>query len=219
MGNFVESGHQALVELQAELQLPLADDWSNAAFEQVWMKWLNDIQPQGLTQLPVEDPQRQQVCGAVPPEPGIQTSGVTVNGVALRLPHVILPSDNQSAVAPGCYPRKIVTEVSAGTNLMATSRSAVYFTESNKAQGKIRKRRTPSDEVHECKPCKKTFNCKKDLRRHLRSTKAHNASPVAVCTCGKMVTRMDAMRSHRSYCRGTTLQPETAQAAGLMMGN
>ena len=211
MGDFVESGHQVLVEPEAELQLPLADDWSNAAFEQVCMKWLNDMpaQPQGLTQLPVEDPQRQQVCGAVPPEPGIQTPGVTVNGVALRLPPVKLSSDNQSVVS-GCYPRKIVTEVSAGTNLMATSRSAVYFTESNKAQGKIRKRRMPSDEVHECKPCKKTFNCKKDLYRHLRTTKAHNATPVAVCTCGKSVTRIDAMRSHRSYCRGTTLQPETA---------
>ena len=223
-----ESGHQVLTEPQAQSQsqLSLAGDCINAAFRNdkpvsMMDLLLNDVmlaQPQGPTRLPAEDVQHafdQPVCGAIAPlEPGSQTPGVTV-GVALRLPQLTLPSENRSATASKCYPRKVLNEVSAGTNLMATSRSAVYFAESNKAQGKRPKRGTPrADKVHECKPCKKFFNSKKDLHRHLRSTKAHNARPVAYCTCGKSVTRTDAMRSHRAYCQGTTVETGAAQAAG-----
>jgi hypothetical protein len=228
MDEVVRLGLPVLAEPQAQSQLPLGD-WSNAAFgNDLSMKdllWLNDVmlaQPQDQTRLPVADVQhafdQQPVCEAiVPPEPRGQTPGVAVNGVALRLPLLKLPSQDQSAMASGYHTRKILNEVSAGTNLMATSKSAVCVTESNEAQGKRRKSRTPrADKVHECKPCKKFFNSAKDLHRHLRSTRAHNAPPVAYCTCGKSVTRKDAMRSHRSYCRGTTLEPEAAQAAGLV---
>jgi hypothetical protein len=52
-------------------------------------------------------------------EPGSQTPGVAVNGVALRLPQVILPSDDQGATASGSHPRRILNEVSAGTKLLA----------------------------------------------------------------------------------------------------
>ncbi|KAH9997100.1 hypothetical protein BJV77DRAFT_985805, partial [Russula vinacea] len=151
-----------------------AGDCINAAFRNDKPVSMMDLLP---TRLPAEDVQHafdQPVCGAIAPlEPGSQTPGVTVgrNGVQ-------------------CYPRKVLNEVSAGTNLMATSRSAVYFAESNKAQGKRPKRGTPRAD-------------KKDLHRHLRSTKAHNARPVAYY----------AMRSHRAYCQGTTVETGAAQAA------
>ena len=55
-------------------------------------------------------------------EPGrSQTPGVTVNGVALRLPLIKHPSYDQSAMASGCYPMEVLIEVSAGTKPMAAA--------------------------------------------------------------------------------------------------
>jgi hypothetical protein len=67
----------------------------------------------------VSQPEQELACRAAVAEPGSQTPGVAVNGVALRLPHIKLPLDNQSATASGQSPQKILNEVSAGTNLMA----------------------------------------------------------------------------------------------------
>ena len=230
----MELGHQVLVEPEAELQLPLADDWSSTAFGNDQQMWTKDFQRlnlmqaqlQGFTQ-PVADVQRafdqQLVCGAiVPPEPGIQTLGIALNGVAPRSPPLVLPSTILNATASGCYAQKILTEISAGT----TTSKAVP-----EAPGKRRKLSARRTGVHSrnkpvtkfvCDECTKTqghtvsFSCRKDLRRHIFHTKAHNARPVAFCSCGTSVTRKDAMRSHHASCRGTTIEAEAAQAAGLV---
>lgn len=136
------------------------------------------------------------------------------NGVALRLPPFKFPWNTQSATASGYYRNeKVLNEVGAGTTLMAASKSSVYTAEGNKAQ---RKRcahqmgNNPLDTELKCHDCNKSFNSKKDLNRHLRTTKAHNGRIVARCSCGRTVTRKDAMASHRRYCRGTTeeLEPD-----------
>jgi hypothetical protein len=56
-------------------------------------------------------------------EPGGQTPGITVNSEALRRPQVTLQPDNQGASASGSSEERMLTEVSAGTNLM-TARKA-----------------------------------------------------------------------------------------------
>ena len=66
----------------------------------------------------------EPACRAAVAEPGSQTPGVAVNGMALRLPHLELPSDNQGATASGSHLQKILNKVSAGTNLMAACRAA-----------------------------------------------------------------------------------------------
>lgn len=223
-----ESGHQVLTEPQAQSQsqLSLAGDCINAAFRNdkpvsMMDLLLNDVmlaQPQDLARQPVEDVQHafdQPVCGAIAPlEPGSQTPDVTV-GVALHLPPTIPPWDIQGMTASRCYPLKNLAEVSAGTTLTATSEAAA---EDKQAPRRRRVRRTaraniPATEL-ECGQCNRSFNCKKDLRRHQRSTKAHGAPEVAKCSCGKGVTRIDAMKSHRRFCRGTTLPPD-----GTTMGH
>ena len=135
------------------------------------------------------------------------------NGVALRLPPLKFPWNIQSAAASGYYNEKVSNEVGAGTILLAASKSSVYIAESNKAQRKRRVHQTgnnPLDAELKCFECNKSFNSKKDLNRHLRTTKVHNGRVVARCSCGKTVTRKDALASHRRYCRGTTeeLEPE-----------
>ena len=57
-------------------------------------------------------------------EPGTQTPGVAVNGVALRHPHLKFPTDNQGAAASGSHIKKILSKVSAGTSLMAARKMA-----------------------------------------------------------------------------------------------
>jgi hypothetical protein len=67
---------------------------------------------------------QELACRAAVTEPGSQTPGVTVNSVALRHPHIKLPSDNHGATASGSHSKKILHEVSAGTNLMAACKAA-----------------------------------------------------------------------------------------------
>jgi hypothetical protein len=156
----------------------------------------------------LQERSHEVVCGATVAEPG-QTPGDAVNGVALRSPQLKFPSEDQSSKASGCHKEKVLNEVSAGTTLMAASKLPVYVTESNKAQKKRRRtERGDKPPTTELMCCGWTFNCAKDLRRHKRTTKAHNAPVVARCSCGKGVTRKDAMTSHRQFCRGTTEEPE-----------
>jgi hypothetical protein len=51
-------------------------------------------------------------------EPGSEIPGVAVNSMALRRPQLKLPSDNHGATASGQSSKKILTELSAGTNPM-----------------------------------------------------------------------------------------------------
>ena len=68
--------------------------------------------------------EQELACRAADVEPGSQTLGVAVNSVALQLPLIKHPSYNQSAMASGCYPRDVLTEESAGTNLMVAPKVA-----------------------------------------------------------------------------------------------
>jgi hypothetical protein len=231
MDEVVKLGLPVLAEPQAQSQLPLGD-WSNAAFgNDLSMKdllWLNDVmlaQPQDQTRLPVAGIQHtfdQPACGAIVlPEPGSQTPGIAINGEALRPPPLELPSDTQNATASGCYAQKISTRISAGT----TANKAAPEVPRDKRKPSARRTVVRSGVNKRatkfvCEECTKTegrlvsFNCEKDRQRHKRTTRAHNAPPVAFCSCGTSVTRRDAMKSHRAYCRGTTVEPEAAQAAG-----
>ena len=147
------------------------------------------------------------VCRTTVAEPG-QAPGNAVNDVARQPPHLKFPSENQSAKASGGQEEKVLNKVSAGTTLMAASKLPVYATESNKSQRK-RCVRAKLGAKPKCDACNEYFNCEKDRKRHLTKTKVHNAPVVARCSCGKTVTRKDAMRIHRKYCpRGTTEEPE-----------
>jgi hypothetical protein len=81
------------------------------------------LRPVGL---PRQD-ERELAWRAAVAEPGSLTPGVAVNNLALRHPQLILPSDNHGATASGQSPQKILTEVSAGTNLMAACKAAYYI--------------------------------------------------------------------------------------------
>jgi hypothetical protein len=73
-------------------------------------------------------PQQQKLaCRAAVAEPGSQTPGVAVNGVALQLPHIKLPFNNQGATASGSHTKKILYEVSAGTNLWQHARRRTVY--------------------------------------------------------------------------------------------
>jgi hypothetical protein len=136
-------------------------------------------------------------------ELGSQTPGVA-NGVTLHHPPTRLPLEDPSAIAPGCYQREALAEVGAGS---ATSKAA---TEAHRKRKRLRVRKDKPATEFVCSACTKdqgrlvSFNCAKDLRRHIRTTKAHNARAVAFCSCGKSVTRRDAMKTHRKYCRSNT---------------
>jgi hypothetical protein len=82
----------------------------------IWDGGAHDIAPYHET-TPAQEQQLE--CRAAVVEPGSQAPGVAVNGVALRLPHIKLPSDAQDATASGSPLQKILNEVSAGANLMA----------------------------------------------------------------------------------------------------
>jgi hypothetical protein len=145
---------------------------------------------------------QQLACGATTTVPGNRNPGVANNGVTLPPPPNKLPSENPSAIAPGSHLQKVLPEVGAGS---ATSKAVTP-----------RKRRKPSarqtgvEPATEfvCEECSKTrgypvsFNCSKDLQRHKRTTKAHNACAVVYCSCGTGVTRKDAMKSHHQSCEG-----------------
>lgn len=146
-----------------------------------------------------------QVCGADDAKPRGQTLGIA-NSVAPASPPLKLPSDNPSIIASGCYAQKISSESSAGTTassaLLAVLRRPNPSARQINVCSRINKKLV-------CEECTKTrgrlvsFNCRKDLGRHMRTTKAHNARAVARCSCGKTVTRKDAKKSHRRCCPGS----------------
>lgn len=140
-----------------------------------------------------------------------QTLADAANDLALHHPLLKSRSNTQSSTASGHHNKEVLNEVGVGTTLMAAFKPSVYIAESNKAQRKRPVHRTgnnPLDTELKCSDCNKSFNSKKDLNRHLRTTKAHNGPIVARCSCGRTVTRKDAMASHRRYCRGTTEEIE-----------
>ncbi|KAN0107236.1 hypothetical protein V8E52_010367 [Russula decolorans] len=174
-----------------QAQTPLVTGvWSNGAFNntpdhEMIPRWTTSQEIQG-----------RRVIAA---EPGSQAPGVTVNGVALRLPQAKLPSYNQSATASGFYAQEDLTQ--------KVSKAAP------KSWGP---RRNPSvpQRGFRCPECTRsegkavTFKTERSLRRHLDKTKRHNAPSVLRCSCGTEVVREDAMYSHRKSCKGTIMRLE-----------
>jgi len=151
-------------------------------------------------------------------EPGCRAPQVAENGVAPRLPQVKLPSAIPSATALG-FPavQKDSAEVSSGTNLIPTANVTFNAQERRRGRGrwvvkpKAKPKRKKSDTEFVCEECTSargwtvSFNCKKDLRRHQTTTKAHGAPFVLKCSCGTGVTRKDQMRLHQRSCKRHTL--------------
>jgi hypothetical protein len=107
-------GDEVLADPQGQAQLPVADSFLNQAFNNAL-----DTEATLLCSEIQESGRRAEVA-----EPGSQAPGVTISGVALRLPQVKFPSDNQSATASGQSPQEVSTKVSAGTSLMTVRKAA-----------------------------------------------------------------------------------------------
>lgn len=165
---------------------------------------------------PSQDNQIEPIVehGVTVAEPGCHAPRVAGNGVAPRLPPLKLPSAIRCATALGPAVQKDLTEVSSGTNLISTAN--VTFNPQERRRGGGRwavkpKRKPKSDTEFVCEECTSargstvSFNCKKDLRRHMATTKAHGAPFVLKCSCGTGVTRKDQMRLHHQSCKGHTL--------------
>jgi hypothetical protein len=136
-----------------------------------------------------------------------------------------LPSAIHSTTALE-YPavQKDSIEVSSGTNLIPTVDDVTFDVQGRRRRkgrqqqpGKPTKVIKPAASSFVCEECtlakgsRVSFNCRKDLMRHRATTKAHGAHMVLFCSCGKGVTRRDAMKLHRRWCNGHTLpQPATA---------
>ena len=150
---------------------------------------------------------------------GCHAPGVAENGLALPPPPLKLPSAIHGATALG-FPavQKDLTEVSSGTNLIPTANVTFNAQERRRRRERsaVKPKAKPKPKLKSvtefvCEECTSklgwtvSFNCKKDLRRHQATTKAHGARNVAYCSCGKGVTRKDAMKSHRHGCKGHTL--------------
>jgi hypothetical protein len=198
----------------------------------VWDSGAHNIAPHhGMTLARcISQHEQELACRAAIAEPGSQAPGVAVNGVALRLPLLKLPSDNQGATASGSHLQKILNEVSAGTNQMAEPKVAYMLRNINadseqkasKAAPKSRGiRRNPTASRRADKPVQEircsectesegkpvTFKSERSLQRHLTGTKKHNARPILRCSCGTVVVRKDAMHSHRNSCKEGTIVP------------
>ena len=198
----------------------------------VWDDQVHNIASHhGMTPARCISQQEQELaCRAAVAKPESQAPGVAVNGVALRLPLLKLPSDNQGATASGSHLQKILNEVSAGTNQMAEPKAAymlrnIYADSEQKASKAAPKSRgirpnptasrradKPVQEIR-CSECTEsegkpvTFKCVRSLQRHLTGTKKHNARPILRCSCGTVVVRKDAMHSHRNFCKEGTIVP------------
>ena len=161
-------------------------------------------------------------------EPGCHHPGVAENGVAPPSPQLKLTSAIHRATALGFHAvQQDLTEASSGTNLIPTAnvtsnaqerrRSRGRWAGKTKAKAKPKPKPKPMTEFV-CEECTLargvtvSYNCAKDLKRHKRTTKAHAARNVLFCSCGKGVTRMDAMKLHHRWCDGHTLK---RAAAGL----
>jgi len=194
------------------MQLPVTDTYLDTAFKEALV-----VEPSSSQH--GEAPRRDieiERGAAVVVEPGSQAPGVADNGVAPRLPQLKFPSAIHNATAPGYSAvQKDLIEVSSGTNLVPTANLTPI------AQARRRSRRRRADQPateYVCTRCTEaegiivSFNCRKDLKRHKRTTKAHNACIVEYCSCGKGVTRKDAMALHRKYCPGNKLRAGGAAA-------
>src|SRR6266850_358076 len=139
-------------------------------------------------------------------ELGGQAPAVADKSVAPHRPLLILPPAILGARAHGLNEKEDLIEVSPGTNLVP----AVDATLDDRARRRTMRSRGIVDKpgtrfkCEECTDAKGspvTFNCPKDLGRHQRTTRAHNASAVWQCECGRSGTRKDAWKSHRKHCK------------------
>jgi hypothetical protein len=151
--------------------------------------------------------------GAAVAKPGGQAPAFADDSLAPRRPHIGHPSDRQSATASGYSPeQRVLSEVGSGTNPTPAS-NVVPDT-----QRRRRRRRRADKPVTPfvCEDCtvversEVSFNCMKDLKRHQATTVTHNAPEILFCSCGKGVTRKDAMTLHHRYCNGHTQEPGEA---------
>jgi len=156
-------GNAVLADPQGQTQLPvtgvrLSEVFNNALDVETTALW--------------SETRRQEIQSGVAPGPGCTTSqeiarraavavpggqapGVTIDGEALRLPHLKLQPENQGASASGSSEQQISTETS-----QAALESPYPCDECTQSRGKL---------------VTFKFLCRKDLHRHLTYTVTHNA--------------------------------------------
>ena len=128
-------GDAVLFDPQGQTRLPIAGVGLSRALNKALdtetnPQWPEPRRPEemesGISPRPgwTSQEQARRVAVAVP---GSQAPVVTTSGVALRHPQLKLPSNNQSAMASGQSAQKILTEVSAGTNLMTARKGGVLY--------------------------------------------------------------------------------------------
>ena len=208
---FGDAGYLGLTdEGFSGMQLPVTDTYLDTAFKEALV-----VEPSS-SQGPRRDRIEIERGAAVVVEPRSQAPGVADNGVAPHRPQIKLPSAIHNATAPGYSAvQKDLIEVSSGTNLVPTAN----LTPIAQARRRSKRRRVDKPATpYVCTPCTEaegivvSFNCPKDLKRHERTTKAHNARVVEYCPCGKGVTRKDAMALHQKHCPGYKLRAGGAAA-------
>ncbi|KAN0103747.1 hypothetical protein V8E52_011669 [Russula decolorans] len=194
-------GNEVLADPQGQTQLSVAgvrlsEAFNNALDVETTALWpeprrLEEI-PSGVAPGPGCTTSQEPARRAAAAVPGGQAPGITINGEALRHPQLILQPDNQGASASGSSQQQNLTEPS-----QAEPEAPFKCDDCTQSRGK---------------PV--TFSCRKDLERHLHRTVTHGAPAVARCSCGKTVTRKDAMRMHRKYCDGFTVPLDDAEGSG-----
>jgi len=172
--------------------------WPRTAGSETIPRTVSLIGEEGLTHIfawqgqAVEEVSEFERSGAAVAEPGVHTPGIAVacNGVAPHPPQSILPSTTIQSKASRCSAEQ--QKILIGTpGRTVVSRRRAY--------------RPVTDWIcDECSWLQRqtvSFNSKKDLRRHKSTTKAHKAPPIARCSCGKTVSRKDALAIHWKSCR------------------
>jgi hypothetical protein len=137
-------------------------------------------------------------------ETGNQASGMAINGTAPCPPPIELPSMTRSnTVLEGLVEQEISPEVGPGTSLSPATEVA-----HNSLAGTME---TPAESHFRCEECTiarshtVSFASKRSLERHKKTTKAHDAPPVAICGCGSTLLRKDSCGHHRKRCNETWL--------------
>jgi hypothetical protein len=202
-GQGVAEAAERLGEVLSTTSLPATDAYLYNAFEALGV----DSQSTLLHPGRVERGAMAVASGGS--ELGSQAPAVADNGVAPRGPLLKLPSPILGATAHGFPEKEDLIEVSPGTNLVPAANATLNArarrrrTMRSRGSGSVDKPETR----FKCEKCTDAvgfpvcFNCPKDLGRHQRTTKAHNASAVWRCECGRTGTRKDAWKSHRKHCK------------------
>ena len=127
-------GNVVLADPQGQILMPVAGVRLNETFNKALDTETTALSPDPQMRVEIEGAVAQhpgfttqvQARRAAVAGPGSQAPGVTINDMALRLPQLKLPLNNQSATASGQSSQEISTEVSVGTSLM-TARKAAHL--------------------------------------------------------------------------------------------